>query len=80
MADGICKLTGITGKLVKSHLIPQALTQPEFKGTPLIQVGNGKIPIRRWSSWYDSSIVTSDGEAILADLERFPFSWHSRIG
>jgi len=64
-----CALTGRTGKFVKSHLLPKALTRPEEPGLPLIQSGSGKKVIIRRDSWYDKSLVTADGEAILADLD-----------
>jgi hypothetical protein len=65
MTQGTCKLTGQTGKFVKSHLIPAALTRPEYAGASLVQSGRGARPTRRWSSWYDRRLVTSEGERIL---------------
>ena len=66
MTVGRCKLTGKTGKFVKAHIIPAALTRPSRSGAPLIQWGDDARPIRRRSSWYDHRLVTADGEAILA--------------
>ncbi|MFC3323448.1 hypothetical protein [Mesorhizobium cantuariense] len=66
MANGVCKLTGQTGKLVKSHILPKALTLSEQAGLPLIQGGHGRRAVRRWHSWYDRSIVTEAGEEILS--------------
>jgi hypothetical protein len=66
---GLCKLTRTHGKLIKSHLLPKALTRPEVAGCPFIQSGGGTRPIRRWDSWYDRELVTQVGEDILADLD-----------
>lgn len=66
---GYCKLTGKPGAFVKSHLIPEALTRPSQAGAPLFQYGDGPKPSRRWSSWYDSELVTRAGEDILSALD-----------
>ena len=66
MANGVCKLTGTYGPLVKAHILPAALTYPAEKGRPFAQAGRDVAPKKRWSSWYDSSIVTQHGEDILA--------------
>lgn len=65
----ICKLTGTEGKFVKSHILPQALTRPRVNGAPLAQSTRGKGYKRRWSSWYDKTIVTRAGEDILSDID-----------
>ena len=70
---GYCALTRRPGKLVKSHIIPEALTKPTA-GSPLIQHGIEKTPSQRWSSWYDSQLVTSAGEGVLSELD----SWGIR--
>ena len=67
--SGVCKLTGAQGKFVKSHLIPKALTKPAIEGGHLIQSGHGRRPTRRWSSWYDCSLVVQAGEDILSALD-----------
>lgn len=67
MATGRCKLTGELGPFVKAHILPKALTYPAEKGLPFAQSGRDYPPIKRWSSWYDSSIVTAAGEKTLAD-------------
>lgn len=85
MAQGTCKLTGTTGRFVKAHIIPEALTRPAVKGAPLIQSGQGSRPIRRWTSWYDDEIVIRGGEDILAkydaaairELRRLKLVWSS---
>ena len=69
MTNGTCKLTGETGKFVKSHLLPKALTRPIKPGLPLIQSGSGAPAVIRRDSWYDRSLVTADGEAILAEFD-----------
>ncbi|WP_139119884.1 hypothetical protein [Xanthomonas graminis] len=66
---GYCKLTGRPGAFVKSHLIPEALTSPSQPGAPLFQYGDGPKPSRRWTSWYDSELVTRAGEDILSALD-----------
>ena len=63
---GQCKLTGTRGKYVKSHIIPEALTETLWKGNPLTQVGRHGKRIKRWTTWYDRKLVTVEGEAILA--------------
>jgi hypothetical protein len=68
-SEGVCKLTGIHGKYVKSHIIPLALTRPSIKGNSFIQIGYKQRPKTRWSSWYDPTLVTKDGEKYLADLD-----------
>src|SRR5689334_22772129 len=71
---GICKLTGMSGRLVRSHLIPNALTRLSRTGSPFIQGGDGEPPERRWSSWYDTQLVTEEGEEILALLDNWAIS------
>jgi hypothetical protein len=66
---GYCKLTGRPGAFVKSHLIPEALTRVSQAGAPLFQYGDGPRPSRRWTSWYDSELVTREGEDILSALD-----------
>lgn len=69
MAIGVCKLTGSTGELIRSHLIPRALTKPEELGAGLLQAGKGQRPVRRRSSWYDPELVTEEGERFLSALD-----------
>lgn len=66
---GFCRLTGKPGRFVKSHIIPQALTIGAEGGQPLFQYGDAGGRSRKWSSWYDQSLVTRDGEDILAALD-----------
>ncbi|WP_375552641.1 hypothetical protein [Rhodophyticola porphyridii] len=65
----MCKLTGTIGKLVDSHIIPKSLTKPTEAGAPLLQSTKGQGHKRRWSSWYDSEMVTREGEDILRDID-----------
>lgn len=52
---GICELTKKPGKFVQAHLIPKALTRPEFAGTSFVETSaRGQRPKRAWSSWYDN--------------------------
>ncbi|WP_152536280.1 hypothetical protein [Mesorhizobium loti] len=69
LVEGVCKLTGSTGKFVDSHLIPKALTKAGGLGEPFTQGGIGRRPVTRHSSWYDQRLVTEEGEAILAKLD-----------
>lgn len=66
---GRCRLTGIEGKFVKCHILPLALTKPSKSGRPLLQTTKGKGAKRRWSSWFDQSIVTREGEDILSSID-----------
>lgn len=62
---GLCKLTGQSGRFVKSHVIPQALTRPAQRNLPFWQIRPNTPPLKRWSSWYDSELVVQAGEDIL---------------
>lgn len=67
--EGVCALTGVYGPFVKSHLIPQALTLPEIPGTHFIEAGRGSRPIRRFTSWFDDSMVIRAGEDYLSKID-----------
>lgn len=67
--EGLCALTEIVGPFVKSHLIPQALTLPDFPGSPFMEVGRGSRPIRRFTSWFDDALVIRAGEDYLSDID-----------
>jgi hypothetical protein len=69
MKVGICKLTGQRGKFIKSHLLPKALTRPEYSGAGFVQTGREAAPSRRWDSWYDDRLVIQAGEDILTALD-----------
>jgi hypothetical protein len=70
-ADGICRLTKQRGKFVKAHLIPKALTRPAVAGLPFVENRLGSRSARKWSSWYDSKLVTAEGEAVLTALDNW---------
>lgn len=68
-AFGKCKLTGAHGKFVKSHLIPEALNR-RATNQPMLEVSDGDSRgIKRLTGWYDKSLVTAEGEAILGQLD-----------
>jgi hypothetical protein len=69
-----CKLTGRPGKHVKSHLIPKALTRPQFPGLPMYQVADGAFAKKTFDTWYDKSLVTREGEDILASYDDWAIS------
>lgn len=69
-ASGICKLTGVSGSFVKSHIIPRAYTNQNLDKNIRIELGQfGDRPKIRHDSWYDSQLVTFEGEKILADYD-----------
>jgi hypothetical protein len=67
--EGTCKLTGIHGRLVDSHLIPLALTRLSRTGQKYIEAGIGLGTKSRSNSWYDGQLVTGEGEGILAAID-----------
>lgn len=67
---GVCKLTKETGRFVNSHILPKALTRADGLEEGLAQLGRGQTE-RRWSSWYDSTLVTEAGEKILSDYDNW---------
>jgi hypothetical protein len=69
LAYGICALTKTEGKYVKSHIIPLALTRLSRTGEKHVEAGMGFGLKRRASSWYDNSLVTKNGEDILAGID-----------
>jgi len=71
MVYGICKLTGNSGEFVESHLIPKALTRPTIAGDRFISGGQGNLPKKSWSSWYDANLVIKKGELILAEYDNW---------
>lgn len=66
---GTCALTGNKGRYIRSHLIPRSLTMPRANGQAFAQIGGGIRPIRRRDSWYDTQLVTQDGEDILTEYD-----------
>jgi hypothetical protein len=71
MAYGVCKLTGRSGKFIKSHLLPRALSKPGVAGEYFVSGGQGSRPKKSWTSWYDEQLVIRKGEDILADYDNW---------
>lgn len=67
--SGICKLTLSFGPFVDSHIIPLALTRLSRTGEKYVEAGIGLGLKRRSNSWYDRTLVTRQGEDILADID-----------
>jgi hypothetical protein len=68
-SQDLCALTKKSGKFVKSHIIPVALTRLSKTGEKYVETGIGHDFKRRPTSWYDNALVTRDGEDILADID-----------
>jgi hypothetical protein len=68
---GKCKLTGSDGEFVDAHIIPKALTRHSRSGEYFIETGNGQRPSKKFSSWYDTGLVTREGEDYLSRLDDF---------
>jgi hypothetical protein len=85
---GTCRLTGVEGKYVKSHLLPRALTKPEIAGAKFWEheVGRGRVN-HRSDSWYDNQLVTQEGEDLLSlydtrgitELRGLGMLWSSKL-
>jgi hypothetical protein len=79
--SGVCQLTGETGKYVRSHLIPRALTKLSPAGEKMLEFGAGaERVILRPTSWYDNKLVTDKGERILAKYDTNGVSELTRLG
>ncbi len=66
---GTCKLTKATGNYVNAHIIPLSVTRLSRTGEKYIETGIGLSMIKRANSWYDRSLVTRQGEKILAEID-----------
>lgn len=66
---GVCALTQKDGIFVKSHILPKALTKPAIKGAPFLQTTRGEGYKKRFSSWYDKTLVIRQGEDVLEKLD-----------
>lgn len=75
---GTCRLTGRRGHFVKSHIIPEALTEATWRGQPLTQKGRGGRLIKRWTSWYDDKLVTSEGETVLQKYDDWAITFFKK--
>jgi hypothetical protein len=74
MTIGTCKLTGTVGPLIKSHLLPKALSVVSQGSNVLATVSNHERAKRAQMGWYDKTIVTAEGEAILARYDDYGIS------
>ena len=82
---GTCKLTGLDGRFVDSHILPRALTRPAAAGIKISETALQERPISRPPSWYDNRLVIRAGEDILEaidtpaidDLRRHKLVWTS---
>ncbi|MCE8537433.1 hypothetical protein KBY27_08190 [Ruegeria pomeroyi] len=66
---GVCALTGSEGSFVKAHILPRALTKPAKKDSHLLQSTRGRGYRKRFTSWYDKSLVIREGENILSRID-----------
>lgn len=67
---GKCKLTGDTGKLVKSHIIPDAFMQ-RTTDAPFMAIDTVSRPKKMFTGWYDANLVSRVGEDLLEDLDTY---------
>ena len=67
MSHGQCSLTQQRGKFVKAHIIPRALSLVPPGDSAMVQTGEGSVPVRRRTSWYDKELVTRAGEDVLSN-------------
>lgn len=83
---GRCKLTGEYGPFVKAHILPRAFVDKNLDKTSRIEWGErGKKPVLKHTGWYDASLVTKNGESILARydsdaasiLKKHGLIWHA---
>ncbi|WP_311791555.1 MULTISPECIES: hypothetical protein [Pantoea] len=66
---GVCKLTGLKGAFVDSHILPRALTLLSKTGERAIEKRlEGPIK-KRFQGWYDNQLVIDEGEKILRDID-----------
>lgn len=66
---GICRLTGLPGTFVRSHLLPKSLTRLPTGGKFRIEAGDGRRPIPRFDGWFDDELVVAEGEQILQRID-----------
>jgi hypothetical protein len=67
--NGVCKLTGLPGRYVNSHIIPAALTRLPAEGKKIVEAGIGRGVKKRFVSWYDNELVIRVGEDILESID-----------
>lgn len=66
---GVCRLTGMSGPYVDSHIIPRALTRLSKTGEKYVEARIGHGIKKCANSWYDGKLVTRVGEDILSDID-----------
>ena len=59
---GTCRLTGLTGPLATSHIIPKAFLR-RAADAPFIEWGGDGYPRRLPDGWYDKELLTDAGES-----------------
>lgn len=64
-ASGLCQLTRKHGPFAKSHIIPDAFMR-RLTDAPFMEWDGYGRPIKRFTGWYDSSILSQEGEALIA--------------
>ncbi|GGC66044.1 hypothetical protein [Undibacterium terreum] len=67
--EGMCKLTKKYGHFARSHIIPRSLTRLTKTGERMVEVGIDKGIKKRYDSWFDTSLVTQEGEKILEEID-----------
>lgn len=75
-----CALTGKSGRFVRSHILPRALTDKNLDQNARIEFGRGRRPALRHSSWFDDNLVVAEGEKILAKIDQAGMDEIERLG
>lgn len=63
-------MTGTVGTFAKSHIIPDAFMQ-RVSDAPFMEWGGDGRSKKRFSGWYDQTLMTRDGESLLADYDDY---------
>ncbi|MFG1345707.1 hypothetical protein V5F59_12500 [Xanthobacter autotrophicus DSM 431] len=80
MSVGRCRLTLKSGKFVRSHIIPKALTRIARRGSGVMEISPATArPKLRYDSWYDSNLVIKLGEDILSAYDNYGISELKRL-
>lgn len=74
-----CRLTGVKGPAVRSHVLPIGLTIKN-RGDMLFDLTRERPARRRQGGWYDDRLVTAEGEAILAKWDNVAISAFRKNG
>ncbi|MBN9421505.1 MAG: hypothetical protein J0I91_03485 [Candidatus Accumulibacter sp.] len=67
--EGLCRLTGMRGRFVASHILPRALTVLSRSGEKVREASLGARPRWRPATWYDDRLVIKEGEDILREID-----------